>query len=162
MDSSELDNITLSQDLCSHLYENGVTNLDFSTIKKKQPLPFEGKNLQRILIAIDVPKQLKNEDRILLENLMKACQITMDDIALINMAEQECAISEIISHLEIQKAIFFGIPSLNIDLPIGNSEDSVIIYDNKTFIKTSPLSSLQNNVGKKKALWSALKNMFGV
>lgn len=162
MDSNGIDGITLTSELCRRLYPGGIINLDFSLPKATPNVVYQGKNNRNILIATDVSPALKKEDRAFLEKLLKACELTADDIALVNIGEQEVPVSGIINQLNIKKAVFFGIPSLSIDLPVGDKEDTAVIYDDKYFIRTAPLSSLQYDVAKKKALWHALKNMFGV
>lgn len=160
MDSAGLDDITLTPALAHNLYPNGITNPDATGRKQVPPVTFKGENKQHVLVAVDVTGDLKTQDQVLLDNLLKACHLAMDDIALVNIRDQEATVPDIITQLKPVKCIFFGVPSLSINLPLGEAEESVIIYDDKLFIKTSPLSALQNQVSKKKALWSALKNMF--
>lgn len=151
-----IDDIILNREMCDRLYENVLVNTRVSPVH----IPFEGKNQQKILVAFDTNGKLKKDDKDLLHNLMKACHLTMDDIALVNISEQEESVSDIIQRLHIRKAIFFGLPALSINLPLGNEEEIVIVHENCSFISTAPLGTLQNNVEKKKALWTALKLMF--
>lgn len=160
MDQSGLDNIVLDGALCSQLYKTGLTNLDFTAKETVAEVHFSGQNKQQVLVAVDVHGALKAEDESLLKNLLKACQLTMDDIALVNVQEQETSVEDILRQLSIKKALFFGIPAGTANLPIGNTEDKVIIYDQKYFVKTLPLSALQHNESRKRALWGALKQMF--
>lgn len=162
MDSQGIDSIELTSELCRRLYSNGIINLDFSARKTKPELIYKGKNNQHILVAIDVSTGLKKDDQSFLEKLLKACELTMDDVALVNMKDLEVQLSEVIRQLQIKKCILFGIPLLSIDLPIGSAEETAIIFDDKYFIRTASLPSLQHDAAKKKALWHALKNMFGV
>lgn len=159
MDSIGIDNITLTPALCSQLYKRGLVNPDHKTAPKKD-ISFTGGNQKHILIGIDVPKELSKSDRELLNNLMLACNITMEDIALVNIKDQEDPLSAILTRLKTQKAIFFGVPALAMDISLGDKEETVLFCMNCTMVKTAPLSALHNNVQKKKALWGALKNMF--
>ncbi len=162
MDLNGIDSISLTSELCRRLYPNGVTNLDFSAPKTKPDIIYRGKNNQNVLVAIDVYPALKKDEQEFLEKLLMACELTMDDIALVNIRDWEMPMSGIINQLTIKKCIFFGILSLSIDFPIGDKAETVIIYDDKYFIRTSPLSVLQKDPAKKKTLWHALKNMFKV
>lgn len=160
MESLGLDHVVLSAGLCRELYTNGIINLETPASTKETSVLFEGGNARRVLIVYDA--RLKREDEELLENLMKACQLTKDDVALVNFREQEDSISKIMEELEIEKAIFFGIPSLSIGLPLEVAEEKVLELNGSLFLKTSPLGALHKNVEKKKALWGALKKMFGL
>ncbi len=153
-----IDDIILNREQCDRLYENVLINTEISPVQ----IPFEGKNQKKILVAFDTNGKLKKEDKDLLHNLMKACHLAMDDIALVNMREQEVPVSDIMQRLHSRNAILFGIPALGTNLPLGNEEEKVISHETFSFISTAPLSTLQNNVIRKKALWEALKLMFGI
>lgn len=160
MDSKGIDHIQLTPSLCSLLYAEGIVNPDLKPTEKKSHMAFLGANQKNILIGIDVPKELKSTDEELLNNLMQACNITMDDVALVNMKDQEMPLSAIFSQLKIKKAIFFGVPALAMDISLGEKEETILYCMDCTIVKTAPLAALHNNVNKKKALWGALKNMF--
>ncbi len=158
MDSSGLDHVVLSSKLCKELYKSGVVNLEPPAIEENKTVPFEGANRRHVLIVYDA--RLKREDEELLQNLMKACGLNMDDVALVNFREQEISIADILNELETEKALFFGIPSLSINLPLDDVEEKVLELEDRLFLKTAPLGALHKNVEKKKALWLALRKMF--
>lgn len=160
MEPSELDNITLSAAFCNRLYKNGIVNLNTKERKTVSPIPFKGNNAKNVLILIDIGGELKKEDQTLLENLLTACNLSMDDVALVNMSEQEATLSDIIKRLSVRQGVLFGVPALSMDISFTGSEETLLYYENKTFIKTLPLTALQNHVPKKKALWAALQKMF--
>lgn len=162
METSGIDNIQLTTDICLKLYPEGITNLKIKIAESAESFAYKGKNKKNVLIAIDTDGDLRKEDQQLLDNLLNACLLTPEDVALINMREQEISLSFMLKRLNIKKSIFFGIPSRIVDLPLPDSEESVIVYDNMFFVKTSPLSSLYDNVKKKRALWKALKDMFNI
>ncbi len=159
-----IDDITLSPELCERLYENVIVNTAQKPAQKPEKpvsLSFEGKNQKKILVAYDVAK-LKKEERDMLVKLLAACQLSTDDIALVNIHITELSIAKIVEELKIANAILFGIPSLSIDLPLDDKENIVIDYNRCAFIRTGPISVLNNSVEKKKALWMALKTMFRI
>lgn len=162
MDSNGIDGIVLTSQLCRGLYPDGIINLDYNMPVTRPAVVYKGKNNENVLVVTDTSLRRGTEDQAFLEKLMAACGLTIDDIALVNIREQEVPLSEVTDQLKIRKCIFFGVPSRSIDFPIGEKEDTVMIYDDKYFIRTSPLSSLQYDIAKKKKLWHALKNMFGV
>lgn len=158
MESSGLDQVVLSSELCERLYKTGIVNLE-PPVKKADPsIPMEGGNHKHVLFVYDA--RLKREDEELLNNLLKACRLELNDVALINFREQEISIEEILNRLEIEKAVLFGIPALSIKLPLEDAEEKLLKLDDRLFLKTAPLGALHRNVEKKKALWVALKKMF--
>ena len=157
-----LDDIQLTSQLCANIYSNGLVIDNMKTSVPENKIAFKGKNLKSVLVLTDVPGQLKTEDVHLLENLLKACQLTEEDIALINLPDQPITVSEIFNQLKIKKALLFGIPTLSVDLDIPDMEDMVLNSGNCKVLKTLPLYALQKNTQRKKTLWLALKSLFGV
>lgn len=156
-----IDGIILSPELRSRLYQNNITNLKNPVEKRKINIPFTGENKRKILIVYDAT--LNSEDRGLLDNLIKACLLSKEDIALVDFKDQEATIPEIVAELKIQKAIFFGLPALSVGVALKDeAEDKVIEVENVSYLKTAPLGSLNKNIPRKKALWMALKSMFGI
>lgn len=151
-----IDDITLTPELRASLYENVIVHTEISPVH----IPYEGQNLKKILVAFDKNGKLTKEDRALLEKLLTACQLTFDDIALVNIHSTEFTIAKIVDHLHIKKAVMFGVPMLSFALPLEDSEEKVITSDHCAFLRTAPLGVLDKNVEKKKALWMALKVMF--
>lgn len=160
MDQSGLDDIVLDSQLCDRLYKTGIINLEFKESERLPEIPFTGKNGKQVLVALDTRHPLSGVEEDQLQRLLGACHLTSDDIARINVQEQEAAMEQILRQLKIKKALFFGVPAGSIGLPIGNTEDKVIIYDNKYFIRTAPVKALMHDEKRKRALWSALKDMF--
>lgn len=155
-----LDDIQLDVQICSKLFPGGLVYDTIPKAPESKKISFDGKNLNSVLVLIDENHKLKTEDADLLNNLLKACQLTQDDIALVNLGDQEAVISEILNFLKSEKAIFFGIPFSTIDLNISDEEDKILEAGNCKLIRTLPLGSLQKNTDRKKALWKALKELF--
>lgn len=152
-----IDDITLTPALRRRLYKNNITNLTTPVAKKHTQIPFKGLNKRHVLIAVE--GKLKKEASELVQNLMKACQLSMDDVAFIDAREQEASLAEIIERLRIEKAILFGIPTSDSGLPF-DEEEKIVHHHGCSFLRTAPPETLKSNEPKKRALWNALKMLF--
>ncbi|MCW5915377.1 MAG: hypothetical protein KIT66_12320 [Chitinophagaceae bacterium] len=154
-----LDNIILPIQTLQKLYPSGIVNAE----KKITPIvniSFKGDNRKHVLVLTDTQGDLKQSEKELLKKLIESCKLTPEDIALVNLADQPVAVSDIIAQLKIKKAIFFGVPFAAIKLPIEDSDDKLLTANNCTIVKTVPLSTLQYDVNRKRSLWHALKILF--
>lgn len=155
-----LDDIHLSIPLCKSLFPNGLVYEKVNTENSEEKIHFKGKNLKSCLVLIDVRGNLKEEEIELLNKLLNACNLSGDDIALVNLSEQSLPVSKIFLVLQIQKAILFGISNSGINLAIPNEEDKVIQSGECLLVRTIPISGLMHNASRKKSLWNALKELF--
>ncbi|MCO6496122.1 MAG: hypothetical protein J5I50_00530 [Chitinophagaceae bacterium] len=156
-----IDNIILPFNTIQKLYPTGIINLEKKITTDKKIL-FKGKNHKHVLVLIDIVGDLKATEEELLNNLIKACKLTIDDIALVNLREQEVSVPEMIAQLKTQKAIFFGVPHGAIKLSVKDADEQLLQAADCTIVKTLPLSNLNNDIERKKALWSALKQQFNL
>lgn len=156
-----IDDILLPGSVIEKLYHNEVVNLNFVPPSEKK-IPYMGKNLRNILIMYDAPKGLNKEESEFLDKLLAACKIKSEDIALVNLNEQEDEISDILSRLKIRHAVFFGIAQRAIGLDTEDIDETVITNGQLQFIKTLPLNRLNTDIQKKKALWTSLQLLFNI
>lgn len=160
MADDNLDNLTLHPFQRQLLYPNGITNIDYTEKKAPAPIKYIGKNKRNILIGIDIHGELNAQDKELLNNLLKACGLGMDDVALVNLNKQEAPFPEILKRLKIENVILFGVSIMATGLSLTDAEEKLMTLENRIFLRTIPLHALNRNVGKKRRLWEALKELF--
>ena len=154
-----LNDILLSPDLRQRWYKNHITNTDKPLVKKQTPILFEGQNKRHILIAME--GKLKKEEKELVDNLMKACRISMEDVAFVHYKEQQASLADILEKLSIQKAILFGLPVQAPGLA-WKEDEKIVQHGNCSILITSSPGLLRQDEIKRRALWVELKVMFGL
>ena len=160
-----LNNIQFSSDLCHRLYAKSlilteeISNSPQSTIE----ISSLGGNQKGILFLVNNPdtKFLGNDDMILLTNLITACQLSMEDIALVNYFNSDkLNYKDLIEYFQSETILLFGIPAKKIDLPFIIPNFQIQSYDKKLFMAAPGLNELNNNKDLKKDLWLCLQKIF--
>ncbi|MFT4093368.1 MAG: hypothetical protein QM640_06990 [Niabella sp.] len=139
---------------------------------KKQPddepaadWKFLGNNQQQILIVVEytgVPN-LPDEQLDFLTQLLKACRLSLNDVAIINLnnyINKDAA--AIIEHLKINTLLLFGFSTKYFGLPFDIPQYQVQKFNNYTILHAPALHDLQNDKPSKAKLWASLKNIFNV
>jgi hypothetical protein len=130
-----------------------------------QAIMFSGKNLKHIIVLIyetehsDLPPHLLQ----LLQDILLACKLSMNDIALINLAFQPLSFLEIEKQLQPQYCIYFGNVPKNA-LPFAIQLYNIKTFHSCTFFQASSLSNMYENTKEakleKSKLWICLKQIF--
>lgn len=120
---------------------------------KADPLKFKGKNLKNVVIL--VPEVIEEEIEFL-QKILGAVKFTLDDCALVSLAEN----TELTQLDEISPKVIlaFGINKDKYSLPATLYEISSE-SELKT-LKADGLSSISTDNTKKKQLWEALQDLF--
>lgn len=180
------DKIILPDFLIADLYKSSLVDID-DLSAYQQPLPEEtlpaeheagdtspqkikyyGENNKNIIVIVNQPgaKDIAKEDLFFLANILKACQLSTADIAIVNAAGQEVTYLAIKEQLNaIQILLFDAEPSV-IGLPFKIPSFQVQNYAGCTIMTAPALSALnkQTQEGKllKTKLWNSLKQVFGI
>ena len=116
-------------------------------------LSFEGDNAKNILVLVPAP--LAEDDRTLLNNILKAVNYNPGDIALMVWdEEQKEAIDEQLSPV---KVLCFGIPE---DPWTGGTAYEVIEKHAIKYLLADALPVIGNDQHLKRKLWNSLKQLF--
>jgi hypothetical protein len=106
-------------------------------------------------------KFLGNEEMILLTNLITACQLSMEDIALVNYYNSgNINYKDLIDYFQSGKILLFGISTAELGLPFVVPNFQIQSYTEKLFISAPALKELHNDKNLKKELWICLKKIF--
>lgn len=122
-----------------------------------------GKNKKNILILTEDPGALHLSDASfqLLQGILSACKLDMDDVVLFNVHQKKLIeFEELKNEFHPRCIIAFGIESENIPLPENNYE---IKSDEEAAILSAPaLSIISVKPDEKKKLWAVLKILFSL
>ena len=173
-----LDNLTLSPFLVKELYENSLTGIDApaprvrSAAKQETSVTpeatgtrFLGENKKNILVAVtekEFPFAAEDDLNFLI-NVLRACNISMEDIALINCCNNTAAVYE---NLNEQFApliiLFLGTEPQQLGFPLQIPQYRIQNYDGRQYLCAPSLQQLATDKEAKKALWTALKQLFSI
>lgn len=146
--------------------ENSVTD----TIEPAPPdeIKYLGENKKNVIIIVNQPDSTDsdNEETTFLTNILKACGLTLSDIAIVNTALQQVTYTAIKNQLQPAQIILFGVEPSFIRLPFIIPLFQVQNYDAGTIMLAPALSVLnkQTQEGKllKTKLWNSLKQVFKI
>ena len=184
-----LDDIKLSPFLVKKLYENSLidtndnTNItsnatkakdeNFTEIEKKNVIKKEiagnikylGKNAKNILIIVDEKEHafLGDDELSFLMNILNACAVSMQDVALINASNNdEVAYENLNAQFEPSIVLFIGTEPQLLNFPIQIPQYKIQAYNNQQYLCAPSLQKLSSDKEEKKKLWMVLKVLFGV
>lgn len=146
-----------------------VTQLqDKSAVIPTENIRFLGENIKGVIIIVDQPDVafLQDEDLAFLINILKACHLTLSDIAIINKAGHELTFEAMQNQLHPSTMILFDVEPSAIKLPFMIPTFQVQKFANCNIMLAPPLPllNMQNQNGKllKTKLWLSLKSLFNI
>ena len=141
-----------------------VEDTDLPTPKQK----FLGDNKRGIIIIVDQPAEtiLPENDLTFLTSILKACQLNLSDITIINNALEKVDYQTLKEQMHAAVIILFDVEPSAIKLPFMIPAFQIQKYDNCTLMVAPPLHLLNNPTteGKllKTKLWMSLKKVFNI
>lgn len=127
---------------------------------------FLGQNKKGIAVLVNDTQHrfTDNESLQLLTNMLSALQMTMDDVALINIDKTKMTYKEMQATLQMRICLLFDVPTQSIGLPFQMPDYKVQTFDNCKFLCSASLQKMKGN-GKeakleKTKLWMCLKSLF--
>lgn len=163
------ENFQLTTDILQELYKNHLYQLDegqrFSDSLQSGQIPGMGNNQKGILILVDEPSEpfLKASELDFLANILKACQLGLNDVVIVNINKTESKDYKILlDQFPSQTAILFGMEPASIGLPLHFPAYQVQSFDRQQYLSAPALSVLSASQAEKKLLWNALKKLFSI
>ena len=179
------DKIILPDFLIADLYKSYLVNSAFSSenneaIADKNLTPetkaiissieikYLGENLKNVTIIVNQPTSthVNKNDLTFLTNILKACELNINDIAIVNIAEQKVTFTEIKEQLFSLKIILFDAEPSLIKLPFTIPPFQVQTFADTSIMLAPSLSALNksDNEGRllKTKLWNSLKQIFSI
>jgi hypothetical protein len=131
-----------------------------------EKISFLGENKKGVIIIVYQPDAvfLKEEELAFLTNILKACQLNLADIAIINLSKQEIDYNTLQEQLISKTILLFDVEPSAIKLPFMIPAFQAQKFSGST-IMVAPSLSLINKAGSegkllKTKLWMSLKNVF--
>lgn len=162
-----LDQLSLSPAIIEELYRNSLVDLAGKTVPEIVPgapgLACLGNNQKRVLVLVNEPDAVYLADNNLnfLLGILTACQLGMDDIALVNQYHQpKLTHVQINEALSPEKVLFFGVEPGSVELPLQFPHYQVQHYNNQVYLSAPDLDRLAGDKSEKMKLWTCLKKIF--
>jgi hypothetical protein len=162
-----LDNIQLSSYLLHNLYNKSLVDLKPEQEITDSLLPttikYLGKNDKQLTILVRDEENvfLDDENLNFLIRMMSACQVTLADMALVNIDKQkQVDYQSIMQELKPEKIIFFGPEPQQLSFPLQFPQYQVQRYNKQVYLSAPALDILKNNKEEKTKLWACLQQLF--
>ena len=155
----------------SSLITAANTNMNIGAVPKinkllstQIPLHFLGNNVQHFVMVVNYPTAVHLPEPILefLGNILKACNLNLADVAIINCHSQTVTESNI-KHLAPANLLFFGVQPKEIGIELEMIDFNITNMGGMSILKTPSLNDMQHD-GKdarqlKANLWACLQQM---
>lgn len=125
-------------------------------------IPSLGNNSRKILLVISNGQAAYLDDSAfeLLGNLLGACRLTMDHVALVNTARGPVDSASLFTQFSPEKIILFGDP-LD-ELSVGHEKNKPWKEAGRGLLLTDSLEDMQREVQLKVPFWKALQKFFNL
>ncbi|MBA4139519.1 MAG: hypothetical protein H0X70_03285 [Segetibacter sp.] len=151
------------------------TNADNLSPAVKEPdinythaITYLGQNRKNTIVIVNNPDAavINDTDRTFLTNILKACSLCMDDIAIINTNDQDISFSVIKEQLNAENILLFDVEPSSINLPFSIPYFQVQRYAGCTILSAPAFSILNQPMEQsrllKSQLWVSLKQLFNI
>ncbi len=145
------------------LLENGEKIAE--QIKRERAIKFLGKNAKNILLVVAEKEHafLGDDELSFLMNILNACGISMQDVALVNAHNNEAVIYENLNYqFQPEKIIFLGTEPHLLNFPVQIPMYKIQVYNKQQYLSAPSLQILSSDKEEKKKLWMVLKELFGI
>ena len=181
-----LDHLKLTPYLVKELYENSLTDMDskprkIPAVPKPAAKPAAvnkdeaedtadriaslGNNRKNILVAVHESSHpfLADDELNFLIAILGACNISMEDIALVNCCNNAATVYEKLNG-QFSPAIilFLGTEPQDLGFPVQIPQFRVQNYNAQQYLCAPSLQKLSSDKEAKKQLWTALKQLFSI
>ena len=163
-----LNDLQLPRFLYVSLFKNNLVDLRpeifMETPAENTHIDFLGGNEKKIaFIASDAENKFLGDDQMKFVNdLLSACNLSMADIAFINLYNKNIHYTDLVSKFSSQKILIFGITAQELDLPFTIPFFQVQAFHGQTFLICPSLDTIRQEKDLKKQLWLSLKQIFNL
>lgn len=159
--ASPISNTTIAKD-AKVLIKNNEAFVNEMLEKK---IHFLGRNDKNILIIVQQLEHafLGDDELSFLINILNACKISMQDVALINASNQtEVHYENINTQFAPKQILFFGVAPQQLNYPIQIPQYKIQLYNHQQLLCAPALQTLGSDKAEKMKLWVQLKVLFEV
>jgi hypothetical protein len=143
-------------------------NVEDVNINYTHTIKYLGQNKKNVLVIVNDPEAvvINDTDMVFLTNVLKACSLSMKDIAIINTHEQDVSFSVIKEQLAAQTILLFDVEPSVIRLPFSIPYFQVQKYAGCTILSAPSFAILNQPTQQsrllKSQLWVSLKQLFNI
>lgn len=163
-----LNKVQLTSNLIADLYHNVLLEATATAVPEVVSLPAYpslGGNAKNILVVVAKPGDayLPDAELTFLTSVLAACKLSLADIALVNYERiEEKDYQQLIGFFNSKTVLLFHIDPLTFGLPVNFPPFQVQSFSGSTYLHAPDLGHIEKEVGLKKSLWNALKNIFSI
>lgn len=124
-----------------------------------------GNNHKNILIVVNYPElvHLPDEELSFLTNMLAACKLSLDDVAIINQNNyKDTAYKDLLAHFQSKTVFLFEIDPLAFGLPVSFPHFQVQNVAGCIFLFAPSLEENRTDKLVKSKLWVCLRSIFGI
>ncbi len=165
-----IDNIQLPAFLQKALFKNNLVSPQIKPENKTKHneeavIEFLGGNSKNIAFVVNnnENKFLNDHQLNFISGLVDACNISLDDIAIVNVASRKpVSYAGLAEQLSTCKVLSFGVTPADLDLPFTIPFFQVQVFQEIDYIFCPHLDELQEDKNAKKQLWASLQKTFKI
>jgi hypothetical protein len=164
-----LDNIQLPAIVIHDLFKDSLIALNTEQAVSVSPttatFTYLGNNQKSVVVIVNDEDAIYLSDNSLnfLLGILAACNLTMADIALINMAQNNgLAYTHITEKITAEKVILFGQGPSVLKLPLEFPHYQLQNYNGLVYLSAPDLVILSTDRAEKTKLWNCLKQLFSI
>lgn len=123
-----------------------------------------GDNNKKVLIIVNSPDAVHLPDKELqfLTNMLTACQLSLADVAIVNINNQTLDYKELLKELKSRSALLFDIEPSGLGLPMSFPFFQIQPYAGCSFLYVPALKDLEEDKVQKSKLWVSLRRLFNI
>ena len=159
-----LNKIYLKPRLLAELYSHSLIETSTTTMPESAPLNNSGNNQKKNLVIVSHQhfSFLPDEEINFLTNVLAACKLSIEDVAIVNNYKIDQTHLQNIIHSEAKNILLFGVQPFSIGLPINFPQFQLQQFNKRTYLHAPSLSQIENDKELKTKLWNALKTLFEI
>ena len=124
-----------------------------------------GSNQKNILLIVNNRDIvfLPDNELTFLTGILSACQLTLADIALVNLSSTPALVyQELITHFKSRIVLLFDVEPATFGLPMNFPHYQIQPFSGCSFLYAPSLKQLENDRVEKSKLWVCLKRLFNL
>ena len=157
------------------LYKNSLVEIDEKTeqatstgnilqqVNKKWNYMGGNKKQSLVVVNYDNSEFLPDKQLSFLLKLLAACNLNLDDVAIMNFKNAEASqFNDIINDLCPTAVLLFGLKPVEFGMPMNFPDFQVQAHKNVVFVSSPSLEKIEPDKGLKGKLWTCLKKIYNL
>ncbi len=163
-----LERLQLDPFLLAQMYHQPIIPEEITVVpaeaKAMPEIKYLGENQKNILLLIQNESEayLSDESFNLLANILNACKLGMQDVALVNTANYPGArLQDYLTKIPARQAIYFAVNPATLGLPPAQPYE-ITSFQGIPVLYSDDLQLIATDKALKGRLWMGLKQLFGI